>query len=112
MKRGMANCNDGGSKWSGKPVPVGSFKPNPFGLYDTAGNVWEWLQDCWHKNYGGAPTDGSAWLEAEGGDCRQRVVRGGSWCCGLRRLRSSSRVANYADFRDWDIGFRLAQDID
>ena len=45
---------------------MGSFDPNPFGLYDTAGNVWEWVMDCWHENYEGAPGDGSAWLEDGG----------------------------------------------
>ena len=60
----------------GKTHPVGQKRPNAFGLYDVHGNVWEWVQDCWNENYHGAPTDGSAWLT---GDCRQRVVRGGSW---------------------------------
>ena len=57
-------------------VPVNSFSPNPFGLYNVHGNVWEWTQDCWSENYTGAPTDGSAWAT---GDCRFRVLRGGSW---------------------------------
>src|SRR5262249_7097432 len=56
--------------------PVGSFKPNDFGLFDTTGNVESWTQDCDHDDYSGAPTDGSAWTA---GDCFRRVVRGGSW---------------------------------
>ena len=62
MKQGLANCMSCGTrKDSRQTEPVASFKPNPFGLYDTAGNVGEWVQDCWHKNYQGAPSDGSAW---------------------------------------------------
>ncbi|MFZ0258169.1 MAG: SUMF1/EgtB/PvdO family nonheme iron enzyme, partial [Gammaproteobacteria bacterium] len=75
--RHRANCRGCGSQWDNKQTaPVGSFEANPFGLHDTAGNVWEWVQDCWHDNYEGAPTDGSAW---ETDDCRFRVFRGGSW---------------------------------
>ena len=59
----MANCDGCGSKWDDKQTaPVGSFAPNKFGLYDMVGNVFEWTEDCVHKNYNGAPTDGSAWL--------------------------------------------------
>ena len=66
-------CGDGYER----TAPVGSFEPNGFGLHDVAGNVWEWVEDCWHGNYGGAPVDGSAWVS--GGDCEKRVLRGGSW---------------------------------
>jgi formylglycine-generating enzyme required for sulfatase activity len=58
-------------------APVGSLRPNALGLYDMHGNVWEWVEDSWHENYDGAPTDGSAWLL--GGDPNYRVARGGSW---------------------------------
>ncbi len=72
-----ANCYRCENEWSKvKTSPVGSFKPNPFGLFDMAGNVWQWVQDCWHEDYNGAPIDGSAWKT---GDCEKRVVRGGSW---------------------------------
>ena len=57
-------------------VPVGSFPANGFGLHDMHGNVSEWVEDCWHYSYSGAPTDGSAWTT--GGDCPLRVLRGGS----------------------------------
>jgi formylglycine-generating enzyme required for sulfatase activity len=106
----MANCADGSSK--SKTVPVGSFKPNPFGLYDTAGNVDEWLQDCWHKNYAGAPTNGSAWKAQGGGDCGLRMIWGGSWGCTPEGVRSSYRGCGFTGGRSPSMGFRLAQDFD
>src|SRR6266545_547878 len=102
---GNANCNDCGSQWDGRQTsPVGSFKPNAFGLYDMAGNVWQWVQDCYHDDYNGAPTDGSAWII---GDCSRRVVRGGSWGNVPQYLRSASRDWFSADDRDFHVGFRL-----
>ena len=77
VQHGMANFVGSDSRWGGKQAsPVGSFPANPFGLYDMAGNVWEWVQDCWQDTYDGAPTDGSAWEEKH---VVQRVIRGGSW---------------------------------
>jgi len=106
-----ANCDGCGSKWDLKQTaPVGSFAENPFGLQDTAGNVWEWVQDCWHKNYVGAPTDGSAWGSEAGGDCGRRVVRGGAWNNAPEFLRSAGRTRSDADSRYLYLGFRLAQD--
>ena len=108
MKPDMAHY----SKWTAGTTPVGSFKPNPFGLYDTAGNVKEWVQDCWHGDHNGAPTDGSVWGPENGGDCAQRVIRGGSWFSESWGLRSSDRNRVILDNRDNEIGFRLAQDLD
>ena len=106
--QGNANCSDCGSHWDGRQTsPVGSFKPNAFGLHDMAGNVWQWVQDCYHDDYNGAPTDGSAWII--GGDCRRRVVRGGSWGNAPQYLRSASRDWFSADDRDFHIGFRLGR---
>ena len=69
--------------------PVGSFPSNAFGLHDMHGNVWEWVEDCWHDSYSGAPSDGSAWTT--GGDCSKRVLRGGSWT--TNRGSSAPRTA-------------------
>lgn len=113
LLKAMANCNGCGSQWDNKQTsPVGSFKPNPFGLYDTSGNVWEWIEDCWHDNYNRAPSDASAWTEASGGDCKQRVLRGGSWGHVPENMRSSVRFRYIAGFRLNTTGFRLAQDLD
>jgi formylglycine-generating enzyme required for sulfatase activity len=112
----MANC-DGCKSTKGlggigqRTLPVGSFPANRFGLYDTAGNVWEWVQDCWHQSYQGAPTDDSAWEAASGGDCGRRVVRGDSWDDGPGVLRAASRFWTGAGDRDGDVGFCLAQDL-
>lgn len=91
--------------------PVGRLKPNPFGLYDTSGNVWEWAQDCWHENYVGAPEDGRAWTGDQQGNCTNRVMRGGSYYCYPRHVRAANRWAGKADFRNMYVGFRVARDL-
>jgi formylglycine-generating enzyme required for sulfatase activity len=104
-----ANCSGCGSRWNRETAPVGSFRANAFGLYDTAGNVWEWVQDCSHGNYAGAPADGSAWQE----NCSdtRRVLRGGSWLNKPRSLRVSIRYRNLPDNRHDTYGVRIAQDL-
>lgn len=92
-----------------KTLPVGSFPPNKLGLCDMHGNVWEWVQDCWHENYRNAPVDGSAWLEASGGDCNRRVVRGGSWLDVPQGLRSANRYWSSTDDASNGLGFRIAR---
>jgi formylglycine-generating enzyme required for sulfatase activity/uncharacterized protein with PQ loop repeat len=94
-----------------RTATVGSKKPNGLGLYDMSGNVSEWVADCWHASYEGAPTDGSAWFEANGGDCGRRVVRGGSWSAGPEGLRASLRYRGDAARGQINIGFRLAHDL-
>ena len=92
-------------------VPVGSYSANAFGVYDTAGNLYEWVEDCDHESYKDAPIDGSAWLNASGGDCEERVLRGGSWYSGPWILRSAFRGRNFATARDGSIGFRIARTL-
>ena len=113
LVKDMANCDGCGSQWDKKQTaPVGSFKPNAFGLYDTAGNVFEWVQDCWHKNYKGAPVDGSAWLEAGGGDCERRMIRGGSWSIDTIHQRPAHRHGAIAATPVYTIGFRVVRELE
>lgn len=89
-------------------APVGSFPPNPWGLHDMHGNVWEWVQDCWHSDYTDAPSDGSAWVT--GPDCEKRVNRGGGWGNNPRSLRSANRDADSATGSGDAFGFRVVRD--
>jgi formylglycine-generating enzyme required for sulfatase activity len=108
----MANCYGCGSPWDGeRTAPVGSFAPNPWGLHDTLGNVWEWTADCWHPSYEGAPTIGVAWQASEGGNCSQRVVRGGAWFNAPWNLRSALRFGADDVYAFAFLGFRLVQDL-
>jgi formylglycine-generating enzyme required for sulfatase activity len=99
-------CTDG--HWA--QSPVGSFQANSFGLYDVIGNVWEWVEDCAHETYEGAPTDGSAWTE--GGDCSKRILRGGAAHEGGGFTRSAIRGAYTRAGRISSDGFRVARDLD
>ena len=92
------------------PVSTGSHKPNQWGLHDLHGNVWEWVEDCWHGNYDGAPTDGSAWTSSHGGDCEKAVIRGGFWGSNARDLRVANRDWDTRPTRGVGYGFRLAHD--
>ena len=108
---GRANCARCGGEWAGKKTaPAGSFAPNGFGLFDMLGNVWEWVEDCGHASYDGAPADGSAWLRA--GDCRFRMLRGGSWDDAASRVRSAIRYWELAETRGDMIGFRVAATLE
>ena len=100
----LANCKD---KYI-YTAPVGQFSKNGYDLLDMHGNVWEWIQDCYHDSYKGAPKDGSAWQEK---DYATRVLRGGSWGYGPQDLRSASRFRNLPAFRDNDVGFRISRTL-
>ena len=101
-----ANCKGCGGDWNREaPAETGSFPPNPFGIYDMNGGVWEWVSDCWHSSYNGAPNDGSSW-ETPG--CQQKVLRGGSWRDDPSLVRSSSRFYYDASVRYIANGFRVA----
>ncbi|MFO1289870.1 MAG: SUMF1/EgtB/PvdO family nonheme iron enzyme [Nitrosomonas sp.] len=107
-----AVCDGCGSQWDNqRTAVVGSFKPNAFGVYDTAGNVWEWTQDCWHDNYTHAPTGGTAWLDEDEGNCRYRALRGGSWGSDPRGLRSAARLRGIPVGAGFNFGFRVARDF-
>ena len=93
-----------------RTMPVGSFPANAFGFHDLHGNVWEWVEDCWHGSYDGAPSDGSAWVQ--GGNCSLRVVRGGSWDDAPRKLRAANRDRNPPGLRSFTVGFRVARTLD
>ena len=98
-------------------VKVGQYGPNEFQLYDIHGNVAEWVEDCWHDDYRGAPSDGSAW--SNGCDSVEdfagvniRISRGGAWFDDEVDLRSAFRAGGAAWLRENKTGFRVAQDLD
>jgi len=116
-----ANIADRTAKNSGKPwqvtdcddhqldvAPVGSYKPNAYGLYDLQGNVWEWTLDCWHNSYQGAPSKGKAWIEK---NCGRRVVRGGSYQQVANSARSSNRESMPIQTKSNQLGFRIIQKL-
>jgi formylglycine-generating enzyme required for sulfatase activity len=104
----FANCRDCGGNSGQQAMPSATFSANPFGLFDTAGNAAEWVEDCWNDNYRGAPRDGSAW---KAGQCGQRVLRGGSFDSQSRYVRSASRFRYDADVRYYANGFRVVREL-
>jgi len=100
---GCKNCTE--VAMAELPSKVGSFKANPFGLYDMGGTIDQWVEDCWHKNYQGAPTDGSAWTEDS---CPSHVLRSGSWRNDARYVRPSNRDSYDTNVRYPTHGFRIA----
>ncbi len=107
--RNFTDCAGCGSRWDGqRPAPSGSFSVNRFGLYDVLGNVAEWVEDCWHDTYQGAPRDGSPW---DSGNCEFRVFRGGSWIDPPSAIRSAQRDRDTPQLRSVFLGFRIARNI-
>jgi formylglycine-generating enzyme required for sulfatase activity len=94
-----------------RTTEVESFAANPWGLDDMNGNVWEWVEDVWHNNYKGAPTDGTAWTEGEESS-RSRVLRGGSWDDSPRVLRSAARSWSDYYLSNYYLGFRIARTLE
>lgn len=92
-----------------RPLPVGQFAANPWGLHDLHGNVWEWVQDCHERNYIDAPANASPRI---GGDCNRRMYRGGGWSSGPAWLRAAFRGDDATSARYYDLGFRLVRDND
>jgi formylglycine-generating enzyme required for sulfatase activity len=106
---GQANCFNCGSQWDAeRTAPVGSFPGSAFSIHDTAGNVREWVQDCYIGGYEYTPYDGSAWLES---GCPQHVTRGGSFESAANTLRTTKRSQQAPDSRLNTLGFRLARDL-
>jgi len=108
-----ANVGESAFDCDGKEttLPVGSFRPNPFGLHDMIGNVREWTADCWNRTYDGAPADGRTWQQ---GDCTKRVTRGGSFHREDRYsddFRSAAREMGWSGWRKNYIGFRVAREM-
>jgi len=109
LQAGMANCKGCNDPYdSAQPLKVGSLKPNPFGLYDMGGDVDQWVEDCWHSSYQGAPVDGSPWTEE---DCLSHVVRSGSWKNDPSYVRSASRDHYDTNVRYPTHGFRVARSL-
>ena len=105
---GHAQCDTCGSQTTKQVAVTGSYRPNGFGLYDTAGNAAEWVEDCWNDNYRNAPKDGAAWTS---GDCRLRVLRGGNFLSKATEVRSASRFRYDVDVRYYANGFRVMRDL-
>ncbi len=115
---GAKDTSPGGRHWANAfpgqadgywgPAPAGSFQPNAYGLHDLAGNVSEWVADCWHDGYRRAPDEGAAWINP---GCRTRVIRGGSWASSPAQTRSAWRAPVDVDTTNARIGFRVVREL-
>lgn len=91
-----------------KTQVVGQYEPNAFGIYDMHGNVYEWVEDCWNEDHSGAAGDGSARTD---GDCKFRIMKGGSWAAHGYQTRAAARIRYVTDYRYDDYGMRLARTL-
>ncbi len=91
-----------------KTEPVGKYPPNAFGVHDMHGNVYEWVEDCWNADHSGSRGDGSPRTD---GDCKYRVMKGGSWVTHGYQMRAAARVRYVTDYRYDDYGLRLARTL-
>jgi formylglycine-generating enzyme required for sulfatase activity len=105
---GRAQCDGCGSPATKQTSPAASFRPNGFGLYDTAGNAAEWVEDCWNDNYRNAPKDAAPWTF---GDCHLRVLRGGNFTSKPSDVRSPARFRYDSDVRYYANGFRILREL-
>ncbi|NKB43573.1 MAG: SUMF1/EgtB/PvdO family nonheme iron enzyme [Alphaproteobacteria bacterium] len=101
-------CDDNHERTS----PVGSYQPNPWGLYDMLGNAWEWTEDCVHTDMRKVPTDGRAWREEDEGDCTKHIPRGGSWMSGTDWVRAAAQAGDPTLYHSQILGFRVAVTLD
>jgi formylglycine-generating enzyme required for sulfatase activity len=107
---GDANCDGCGGQWKlRQTAPVGSFKPNAFGLHDMHGNVWEWVEDSWHETYDDAPADTLPWLQDS--DPNYRMIRGGSWRNESEQVRAAFRVRRNHNVEFDTLGFRVGRTL-
>jgi formylglycine-generating enzyme required for sulfatase activity len=104
----QANCKECNSGNVLATLPVGSFKPNPFGVFDTSGNAAEWVEDCWNDSYRGAPQDGSPWTT---GQCNWRVLRGGAYDSPAKFVASAARFRYDYDVRFPANGLRVVREL-
>ncbi len=115
---GAIDVSPGGRRWTNAfagygdgawgPAPVGSYRANRWGVHDLAGNVSEWVEDCWHGNYRRAPRDSRPWVNP---GCRTQVIRGGSWASSPAHTRSAWRQGTDVNNTSARIGFRVVRDI-
>lgn len=110
LGKGLANCAGCGSIWdSEKTAPVGRFAPNQLGLFDTSGNVFEWVEDCWNDQFEGIGLDGTAYQNPAG--CGKRVIRGGGWSFPPKEIRVTNRWRDFPTRRSDDTGFRVLREL-
>ena len=115
---GANDVSPGGRRWTNAfvgygdgawgPAPVGSYRPNRWGVHDLAGNVSEWVEDCWHSSYRRAPRDGRSWVNP---GCRNQVIRGGSWANSPAHTRSAWRQGTDTNNTNARVGFRVVREI-